>query len=257
MPGPGRIVIERNHKVAISAHCGGAKEEDGSLPILEAYENSLMTGAEYVEFDIRRTHDGELVVHHDARAERAGRAVSDLTYKELCHAKGHAVPRVRDVMEVIAGKAIGHLDLKEIGYEDEVISLALEVLGPGNFVATTLEDESIKRIKEAFPGVRTALSLGRATSEVPWLKLPLTRLSEWYPFFRLRRCGADWIAANSTLARIGVLWMARRKGIGVMVWTVNKEPSIRRLLRKGQATVLITDYPRRAAAIRDGSPALS
>ena len=65
-------------------------------------------------------------------------------------------------MALLAGRRIGHLDLKETGYEESVISMATSILGPGNFVVTTLEDASVAAIKRAFPGVRTALSLGRS-----------------------------------------------------------------------------------------------
>jgi glycerophosphoryl diester phosphodiesterase len=34
---------------------------------IEAYARALETGAEYVEFDIRRTADGELAAFHDPR----------------------------------------------------------------------------------------------------------------------------------------------------------------------------------------------
>jgi glycerophosphoryl diester phosphodiesterase len=244
-----RSVTGKNLKVSISAHCGGSKE-GGLPPTLEAYKYSVATGAEYVEFDIRRTSDGEFVVYHDAHLEGTGQAVADVTYTQLCDAAGYDVPRVRDVMGLIAGKAAGHLDLKETGYEEEIIALALEILGPGNFVATTLEDESIRRIKSAFPDTRAALSLGRDNAEVPWYKLPLTRWSEFFPLRRLRKCGADWVAVNHNIGRLWVLRMTRRKGIGAMVWTVNKDSLIRRRLRDDRVAVLITDYPRRAAAIR-------
>ena len=65
-------------------------------------------------------------------------------------------------MALLAGRLIGHLDLKETGYEENVVALASSILGPGNFVVTTLEDASVATIKRAFPEVRTALSLGRS-----------------------------------------------------------------------------------------------
>ena len=120
--------------VAVSAHKGGS--EDAPSGTLRAYESAVSIGAEYVEFDIRRTRDGRFVVFHDPVIE--GRQVNELTFDELCTAAGYRVPRVREVMELIAGKAIGHLDLKEIGHEAEIIGLALRLLGPGNFVATLL-----------------------------------------------------------------------------------------------------------------------
>jgi glycerophosphoryl diester phosphodiesterase family protein len=82
---------------AISAHAPRA----GTI---EAYARALETGAEYVEFDIRRTADGELAAFHDART-RQGEALAAISYARLCQLAGYEVPRVADVMALIAGKA--------------------------------------------------------------------------------------------------------------------------------------------------------
>jgi glycerophosphoryl diester phosphodiesterase len=50
----------------VSAHKGGA--EHARAATYEAYEDAVTSGAEYAEFDIRRTRDGALVVYHDAAA---------------------------------------------------------------------------------------------------------------------------------------------------------------------------------------------
>lgn len=231
---------------AVSAHKGGS--EDAPPATWEAYENALSTGAEYVEFDIRRTRDGDLVVFHDLRI--AGRPVAGLTYAELCAATGQRVPLVRDVMKLIAGRAVGHLDLKEIGDEHEVIKLALDLLGPGNFVATTLEDSSIHRIKMSYPEVTTALSLGRDLREIARLMRLPARARELYPLGRMRACGADWLAVHRRLARANVLRLCGRFGIPAMVWTVNGEPQLRQFLADPRVTVLITDRPRYALSLR-------
>ncbi|MCW2947515.1 MAG: hypothetical protein JWR24_4232 [Actinoallomurus sp.] len=232
--------------VCVSAHKGGS--EDAPPATWQAYENALTTGAEYIEFDIRRTRDGDHVVFHDAQV--ANRPVAGLTYDELCTAAGHRVPRVREVMELIAGKAAGHLDLKESGYEAEVMKLALDLLGPGNFVATTLVDASIRRIKESFPEVTTALSLGRDLREVARVMRLPARARELYPIGRMRACGADWLAVHRRLARANVLRLCGRLGVPAMVWTVNGEPQMRRFLADPRVTVLITDRPRHALRLR-------
>src|SRR5215469_15159231 len=103
---------------------------------IEAYARALETGAEYVEFDIRRTADGELAAFHDARTGQ-GEALASISYARLCQQAGYEVPRVADVMALIAGKAIGHLDVKDTGDEKRVVELALDLLGPGRFVVTT------------------------------------------------------------------------------------------------------------------------
>jgi glycerophosphoryl diester phosphodiesterase len=232
---------------AISAHRGGS--EDAAAATIEAYESAATLGAEYVEFDVRRTRDGVLVAYHDDHVRR--RAFAGLTYEDLCEGAGYQVPRIREVMKLIAGQARGHLDLKQIGEEDEVIEMALDLLGPGNFVATTLEDASIVRIKHAYPDVPAALSLGRDLKSVNWLLRLPARLRELYPLRRMRACGADWLAVHRRLARAGVLRMTGRLGIPAMVWTVNQEPEMRQFLADPRVTVLITDRPRQALRLRD------
>ncbi|WP_328874894.1 glycerophosphodiester phosphodiesterase family protein [Streptomyces sp. NBC_00287] len=236
---------------AVSAHRGGS--ERAGAATWEAYEDALLSGAEYVEFDIRRTADGVLVVYHDARADHTGPPLSTITHAELSERTGYAVPVVDEVMELIAGRLVGHLDLKEVGYEREVIDRAVALLGEGGFVATTLEDRSVAAISRAFPGVRTALSLGRNRDEIGWARLPGTRLSELLPMRRVRACGAGGVAVHQQLARASVLREATRNGLFTMVWTVNDDTLMRTFLDHPRVDVLITDRPRRAVALR-GEP---
>ncbi len=242
----GHATYDFDMTVAVSAHKGGS--EDATPATWEAYQTALTTGAEYIEFDIRRTRDGDLVVFHDPSI--GGRAIGDLTYEQLCGVMGHRVPLVREVMKLIAGRAIGHLDLKEDGGEEEIIKLALDILGEENFVATTLLDASIHRIKKSFPDVTAALSIGRDLREVTrFMRLP-ARARELYPLARMRACGADWLAVHRRLARANVLRLCGRFSIPAMVWTVNEESQMRRLLADPRVTVLITDRPRHALSLR-------
>jgi glycerophosphoryl diester phosphodiesterase len=232
----------------ISAHQGGS--EQARPGTYEAYQQSAATGAEYVEFDIRRTADRALVVYHDGWAGESRRPVPDLRYGELCKIAGYQVPLVEDVMRLLAGRVAGHLDLKETGYETEVIELALATFGPANFVATTLEDPSIVAIKRSFPEVRTALSLGRDLREVPRARRLSVRASELTPLSRIRGCGADWVAVHYHLARLGVMRACRRNGIGMMVFTVDSDRLIGSFLADRAVEVVITNRPRRAVQYR-------
>ncbi|MEV0636693.1 glycerophosphodiester phosphodiesterase family protein [Streptomyces sp. NPDC050619] len=240
-----------SRRPAVSAHRGGS-ERAGSAT-WEAYEDAILSGAEYVEFDIRRTADGVLVVYHDPRVAHTGPLLSRLTHAELSELAGYAVPVVDDVMSLIAGKLVGHLDLKEVGYEREVIDRAIALLGAEGFVATTLEDRSVAAITRMFPGVRTALSLGRDRREIgSAVRVAGTRVSELLPMRRVRACGATGVAVHHRLARAGVLREAARHGLFSMVWTVNEEVPMRAFLADPRVDVLITDFPRRALALRGG-----
>jgi glycerophosphoryl diester phosphodiesterase len=233
---------------AISAHRGGG--EDACAGTYEAYASAVAAGADYAEFDIRRTADGELAVYHDAHVGEHT-AVGQLSYARLCRAAGYEVPRAADVMRLIAGRARGHLDLKETGAEDAVIEQALEFLGPGNFVVTTLEDASVHAIKTRFPAVAAGLSLGRDLRGLPRLARPLARRGEVFPLRRIRACGADWVAMHHGLARAGVLRRCRGSHVKTMIWTVNSDAEIARWLADPRVDVLVTDRPRCAIASRE------
>jgi glycerophosphoryl diester phosphodiesterase len=135
---------------------------------------------------------------------------------------------------------VAHLDLKEVGYEQEVIDRAVALLGTDGLVVTTLEDRSVAAVTQAFPGVRTALSLGRDRRELALARLPGTRLSELFPARRIRACGAHGVAVHQ----------ATRHGLFTMVWTVNDDTLMRAFLAHPRVDVLVTDRPRRAVALR-------
>ena len=262
---------------AISAHRGGG--EDAPAGTYQAYMEALDAGADYVEFDIRRTADGELAVYHDmhvgghsggrhsggrhsggghstgghstgGHSEGEHSALAHISYARLCALAGYEVPRVADLMRLIADRAIGHLDLKEQGGEAAIIEQALDILGPGRFVATTLEDASVAAIKGSFPDVPVGLSLGRNLEAVPRWRRPWVRRREVFPLGRIRACGADWVAMHQGLARAGVLHRCRRHGIKTMIWTVNSDAMITRWLADPQVDVLITDRPKYAITSR-------
>jgi glycerophosphoryl diester phosphodiesterase len=141
---------------------------------IDAYVHALGTGAEYVEFDIRRTADGELAAFHDARV-RQGDVLSAISYARLCDVAGYEVPRGADVMALIAGKAVGHLDLKDTGGEERVVDMALDLLGPGPLRG----HHAGRRVGGRGQGpVPPGYSLGRDLAEVPRTRWAATRYGE-------------------------------------------------------------------------------
>lgn len=232
----------------ISAHRGGGVP--GGPVTRHTFEAAVATEAEFVELDIRRTGDGTLVVHHGARVGRWGPRLSGLSHERLCELAAHRVPRVPDTLGLIAGRAIGHLDLKEAGYEDEVVALALEILGPRGFVVTTTQSASIAHIRRRFPAVVTALSLGHAADQAR--RLARIRSAGRDAIRRVQACGAHGLAVNHRLTGGDVLSACAARGIPCMVWTVNDDAQMARFLADDRVAVLVTDRPLRALRLRAG-----
>lgn len=228
---------------AISAHRGGSEAAPGGT--YDAYRHAVGIGAEYVEFDIRTTADGELVVYHDARPP-GGEAVADIGHARLSDLAGYDVPRVADVMRLIAGRAIGHVDLKEPGGWPAVTRLALDLLGAGNFVVTTGTDADVAALKSRHPQVSAALTLNAAAG------LPArSRGRDAALLRRIGACQADWVAMHRRLASAGLIGELRDRGIRAMVWTVNGDEMTARWLAEPGVDVVVTDHPARAIALRD------
>jgi glycerophosphoryl diester phosphodiesterase len=248
-PGVDRRPSAPDRRVAVSAHRGGS--ERALAGTVAAYEDALAAGADYVEFDVQRTRDGELIVYHDRRAERRGFYPAQVSRIDLDAMLGYEVPDVADLLAMIAGRAKAHIDVKQPGYESEIVAQAIGALGPENVVVTG-NDEVVRAVKDHFPGVRAALSLGRGQHEIPMSQMMATRWSEVSPLRRVRACGADAVAMHYRLARLGVLATCARHGIGAMIWTVNEPAMIRSYLADPRVDVLITDRPRLALRLRDG-----
>jgi glycerophosphoryl diester phosphodiesterase len=99
----------------------------------DGYPRWLLSGADYIEVDIRRTPDGVIVLAHDEL--RAGRRYP--TYDELLR----ALPATVGL----------HIDLKEKGFEPEVLDQA-----PSDVVVTPDFRESAELIKQRYPNVRVS-----------------------------------------------------------------------------------------------------
>jgi glycerophosphoryl diester phosphodiesterase len=233
---------------AISAHRGGSEHGPGGT--YEAYRNALAIGADYVEFDVRQTRDGILVAWHEERVRRGlrGRPVAAVGYSRLCQLAGFEVPRVAEVMRLLAGRARAHVDLKETGCATAVTRLGLEMLGPAGMLVTTGDRGALAAVKRECPAVPTGLTigsggLGRA------LRLPargpaLSRAE-------LARAGMpDWAVIHRRLARAEVLARYQRQGIRTMVWTVNADGDLARWVAAPGVDALVTDRPSRAIFLR-------
>jgi glycerophosphoryl diester phosphodiesterase len=232
---------------AISAHRGGG--ESAPEGTYEAYRSALAAGAEYVEFDVRRTSDGTLVACHRARVGW-GRAVAAVSYARLCELSGYEVPRMAELMRLLAGRAVGHLDLKETGCAAVIVRRALAVLGPGGVIVTTGDGVAAASLKQRFPAVPVGLTVGGDVAETARFTARRARTRGLSRLDRVLAAAADWAVVHHRLARTGVLEECRIRGLRTMVWTVNGDQALARWLASPYVDVLVTDRPARALAMR-------
>ena len=222
------------------------------LPAAERYDRAIDLGVDYVEMDIRRTADGRLVVYHDDLTP-SGRVSGSLAYAEMKQELGPELVTLDELLEVVAGRAGLHIDLKEDGYESEIIRVTLRSATVDDFVVTTGGVESIRTIKEQFPAVQAGLTVGTDMRNANAWATVGERLAELFPGARLQRSHADFVATHQQLARIRLLRYCARRRMPAWVWTVDEEAEIARFIADPRVTAVITNRPDIALRLRAGA----
>lgn len=236
----------------VIAHRGASADApDNSLA---AFVVAISAGADAVELDVRRTADGLLVAHHSAR--RRGVPLDRLTYSELVRRSRYRPPRLEEVLTVCAGRVGVDIELKEAGYEAQVLDLVDGRLGIERAVVTSFHAAVIQTVKAIRPGVRCGLvvGLGRLRAGRSAVERAVVDPA--------RACGADFLAMHQLLAGLRPHHRGRRRrsppvlraaadaGLPVAVWTVNGVPRLHHFLSDPLVAAVITDTPAQAVALR-------
>lgn len=228
---------------AIIAHRGAsflAKHEN----TLEAFQLAIDIGADYVEFDIRKTYDGKLIIFHNDSINN--KPISKLTYNELCKetsADNYKVPLLKEVLELCQGKIKLDIELKESGYEKQIISMVTSLYDYDSYMMKSFIDQAVANIKSINPNIKAGLLLGYHIGDIK------RRFNEYFPERRLRACKADFVSPHYKLATptfIRRMHLIKKK---VYVWTVNDTNLLEKYINRN-VNGIITDKPDAGIFIR-------
>lgn len=219
----------------VAAHRGAWR--DAPQNSLQALADAIALGCEMVEFDVRRTRDGELVAIHDARV--GGTAVAALDREQLRERLGPGrAPPLEEFVELAAGRIALDVELKDGGGAvADVVATLRRHLEPDGYVVTSFFDGVLAAVHAAAPDTRTGLLLrpGRRPR----------RLQE-----RVSNSGVSLLGVPTTLARAGLLAWAANRGLASFVWTVNDRRLLRSMLGDDRVEAVITDRPELALELR-------
>lgn len=206
---------------------------------LAAVEAALAEGADGVEVDVRMTADGVAVCLHDAGLQRVAgvsRGVRSLSIAELGSVRvaGHAIPAVRDVLGVLAGRGTLVLDLKPEQRPRALLSAIRTALGGvplPHVVLSSFDANVLAAAAAATPAIERAVILTGAEPASRLLAQAIARGDH-----------ALHVPARTVFAAPDLVGAAHRHGLLVRVWTVNRAVDAR-LLRLLDVDAVITDVP--------------
>lgn len=248
--------------VLVSAHRCGAGDDRALENTRVPLDRALTLGVDFVEFDVRRCRDATLVLFHDdgLMVDGRRRPLSELSFEEFTACDPHFLG-YDEILTALKGRARAHVDLKFVSppstrgaWEVAAARRAVEVLGAENLIITTVDDRAVRAVRDwsatAGLDLLVGLSLGRGVAGLPWHRQIGIRLSELRPARRYLASGATLVVANHALARLGVARFARRRGLPLLVWTVDSSRSLSYWMRPGRAWLVTTNHPGLALRVR-------
>ncbi len=206
---------------------------------IEAFDAAIAAGADAIELDVRRTADGVLVVHHDAGVKGERRPIAKMTIGavgEACTRREYRIPTLEEMLKHCAGRMALDIELKELGYEEDVVALTSRYYDFSHIAFTSFYDSSILAIKSRYPKAVAGLLLGMNPPPIA------SRAAARFPAKRLQECRADFVAPNWRLLSHWIRRNAIPADLPVIVWTVNNVRRAERYIENSVAGV-ISDIP--------------
>ena len=246
--------MDRIDRIAIIAHRGRTATVKFENTI-EAFQQAIEIGIPQIEFDLRMSQDGYLIIYHDQSIDDI--QVEDLPYcrlQEIARSKGFEIPLFEDLLKLCSNARdkpnarIGlDIEIKGEGYEDRVVAMTVGYFKYSDFTIKSFNDASVRKIKDLDPQIKAGLLLGKVTGKFPLLSI----LAQFFPEYRIFQTSADFVSPHFRLLKFGFLWRMKLLNKEVYVWTVNEESRLTKLMKNKYVSGIITDRPELALEIRD------
>ncbi len=217
--------MKRNNDFLVIGHSGGkAVAPENSL---KAFQKAIELKADFIEFDLRLSKDGEIVIMHDEDAidiTGHNRLVYEMALKELKQldiGEGEKVATLMELINLTKGK-IGLLsDIKVPGVTLDFVNILRKNGLIESSIASCFEVVELLKIKEIEPTLKLGYLIPRA--------LTYKRIVKRY----VQRAGKNEFYAihpNHQVVDREFVELAHDNGLKIHVWTVNEESLMRKLI---------------------------
>ncbi len=214
-------------------HSGAATENT-----MRAFELALAAGAEMIEFDVRRSRDGQLAILHDPG--HGGVTLADCDMGEFARVGGLRPPLLSEVLAWAAGRIALDVELKEDGYAEQVVPLLTGFLNAGGeLIVTSFIDALLARIAGLEPRLTLGLLIdGSAAGAVA----------------RARAAGARILLPEMAIVDEALIEAVDSAGLELIVWDFMAADHAALLSDPRVAAVITDDVPGALASRARTSP---
>lgn len=234
--------------ILIFAHRGASGyAPENTLP---AFEQAAQMGADGIEFDVRITADGKLIVHHDpdlGRTEAAKGPLKAWRFADLraldvgswfdARFSGVHMPTPEEVVEAVGDRVLLNVELvndslRLDGVEVEATALFRRMNLFERAMVSSFNPRVLWALRRAEPRITLGALWGPSS---PWY----LRAGWWR-----RRAGVECLHPESSHVSAGFVAHAHAQGRRVHTWTVNDRAEAGRLRALG-VDMIMGDFPDR------------
>ena len=225
----------------IMAHRGySAKAPENTMPAFQKCIDNRFTAA---ELDVQMLADGTVVVLHDDNLKRTtgiDKNVWEVTYDEIKDLDngsffdksfaGTTIPTLDEVIQLAnrgEDKLYLNIEIKRNGHDDGIVEKVIEIIRNNNYMdhcdVTSQDYETLEDVRKVDPEILTAYTSAIGIGDIDTLE------------------AADIISIQETFATYENIDRIHRAGKKVFVWTVNEEPTMKKLVTLNVDAILTND----------------
>jgi len=231
------------HNLLCFAHRGASGHEPENT--LRAIEKAIMLGAPWVEVDVYAVEQ-ELVVIHDERLERTTNGSGLVTEQSLSYlrsldaGKGERIPLLREVFDLVSGRAGVNVELK--GRDTAVLVTSLidvyvnsRAWSYERVIVSSFDHDELRRVRDLQPRIRIGALISRLPQDGAGFAEAM---------------GAYSVHVKMKVVTGEFVEDAHQRGLKVFVFTVNSPEDIGRMRALGVDGVF-TDFPELMSCCQD------
>ncbi|HSW81780.1 MAG TPA: glycerophosphodiester phosphodiesterase [Candidatus Saccharimonas sp.] len=212
---------------------------------LASFEAALQIGVDWIEFDVRTTRDGHVVLSHDSHTLRTGlrpHIISRTTFEKLQQVKlrgGNTIPTVAQAFKTIGDKAKINVEIKTHGCAQAVVKQIADAIANGR----KYDDFMVSSFK-----VSVLREVHHLDGKIP---LALLHAINPYKFLHLRGLRVQAVGFSYKYLPARAVHQAELRELFVYVYTVNNPATAARLAEDRNVKAVVTNRPDRMQGIRD------
>jgi len=226
----------KNKSVLIIAHRGASSMAPPNT--LKSFQKAIEFNADYIEFDVHQSKDGEIVIVHDAYVSHMDGQkyfIKDMVMKEIKSfdvGEGEKIPTLKELIKIAKGNIGLQCEVKAPNFCEDLI----ELLNQDNLIKSSILSSFMFNELLALQKLEPNLKLSLLIPSVIGSSQKLMKYTQ-------KAINNNFYAIHLYFKLINeeFIKFAHDNGLKVNVWTVNEENMMRKLINLGVDGIITDD----------------